>query len=678
MASCSGAERSRWHVALACAMLVLLGGCVRDVKVYDADPAETFRLQQRSRLSSSELSRSTRDALTQLDLDALSRRDPLSAAEHLSTLAVGQPDAPWRLAAAEMLLDQAEVSADASLYLASAMQADLELQRALVHGGGLLDARTNFAAGIYRRAVTRFVATSTQQWLRDGSSEIVQGAGGRFVVSPAPDAGLLRFGPGVFDHLLPADLMRIDGMRNHHRLDAYGAPVVAIREQQRADPPRSEPLIPPEGLMTAATVTLRFDWHDRVAVEVWNPDHARTIEHHGTTLRLSTDVTAPIAELFARAELVSKGYRGLTKVQDYLSRLGIYLHEPYDPTKIPVLMVHGLRSSPATWRDLLNGLRNDPDVRERYQFWMFYYPTGLPVARSASYLRRALGEARAVLDPDGSNEPLRQMVVLGHSMGGLLTKAVLQDGGERFWASLHPEPFDTVAMPSDVRDHLREVFFYEADEGIARVVFMGVPHRGSRIASNWLGRLGDALIRLPDEFDSIDAWFEGERDRLSPGRQFQLGRGVPSSIDDLQSDSPHLLAYLNTPMRAGVPYHLIAGDQGNGSDGVVTVESAVVEGAESLLVIDSNHDVHMHPLAIREVRRVLLLHLEGLAGNRALDDGPVVRACGPGSSTTDRRGRWGLGRCRSVVWRILSERMLRKCRAGRVPAARPLQGVRVR
>lgn len=612
MASCSGANRLRPLLALLLAAILLVGGCIRDVKVYDTDPAKTFRLQQRSRLSSKELGRSTRDALTQLDLDGLAQRDPLAAAERLIMLAEGQPDAPWRLAAAEMLLDEAEKSRDASLYLASAMQADLELQRALVHGGGLLDARTHFAAGLYRRAVTRFLAASSQQWLRDGSSEIVEGAGGRFVVSPAPEAGLLRFGPGVFDHLQPADLMRINGMRNHHRLDAYGAPVVAIREQQRAEPPRSEPLIPPEGLMTAATVTLRFDWHDRVAVEVWNPDHARTIEHHGQTLRLSTDVTAPIAELFARAELVSKGYRGLTKVQDYLSRLGIYLHEPYDPTKIPVLMVHGLRSSPATWRDLLNGLRNDPDIRERYQFWMFYYPTGLPIARSASYFRRTLADARGLLDPEGTNEPMRHMVVLGHSMGGLLTKAVLQDGGEGFWASLHPEPFDTVEMPPDVREHLREVFFYKADEGVARVVFLGVPHRGSRIASNWLGRLGDSLIRLPDEFESIDAWFERERERLSPGKEFQLGRGVPSSIDDLQSDSPHLLAYLNTPMREGVPYHLIAGDQGDGSDGVVTVESAVIEGAQSLLVVDSDHDVQAHPLAIREVRRVLLLHVEAL------------------------------------------------------------------
>ena len=492
------------------------------------------------------------------------------------------------------------------------MQADLELQRAILHNGGLLDSRTDFAAALYRRAVARFVSLSSQQWLHDGTSEIIEGPGGRFVVSPAPDIGLTRFGPGVFDRLEPADFMRFDGMRNHHRLDAYGAPVVAIREQQRADPPRSELFVPPEGLMTAATVTLRFDWYDRVAVEVWNPDHARTIDQHGAALRLSTDVTAPIAELFASAEMISKGYRGLTHVQDYLDRLGIYMHEPYDPTKIPVLMVHGLRSSPATWRDLLNGLRNDPAIRERYQFWMFYYPTGLPIARSAAHLRRALADIRTHFDPDGDNPAMRQMVVLGHSMGGLLTKAILQDSGDAFWQSLHPEPFDSVEMSDEVRAHLQEVFFYGSDPDIARVVFLAVPHRGSHVASSWVGRLGDSLIRLPDEFDSIDAWARAERRRLSPTREYQPSRGVPSSIDDLRSDAPHLLAYLGTPLREGLPHHLIIGNKGNNTDGVVTVESATIEGAQSQFVVESGHDVQEHPLAIREVRRILLLHLDSL------------------------------------------------------------------
>lgn len=600
----------RCVLALVLASL-LLAGCVREVRVYPADPARTLRDQQESRLTSLSLSRFTQDAISQLDLNELASSDPLEAANRLSALGERESDAPWRLASAEILLDLAEdIGADASLYLACARQADLELQRAILHGGGLLDTRTEFAAKLYRRATARFLALSEQPWLSSESQETVEGAGGRFTISLATHEGRARFGPGEFDLLKPTDFMRVQGMRNHHRLDAYGAPAVAIRDQRYADPPRSEAFIPPEGLMTAATVTLRFDAPGRVVVEPWNPDYVRSIERHGGSLRLSTDVTAPIAELFSRTSLITSGRRGLTNIEDYLSRVGIYLHEPYDPSKIPVLMVHGLRSSPATWRDLLNGLRHDPDIRERYQFWMFYYPTGLPIARSAMYLRRSLEAVRMLLDPDGDNAAMDQMVVLGHSMGGLLTKAVLQDSGDALWHSLHPEPFDAVEVPRPVREHLEEVFFYEHDERIARVVFIATPHRGSGFANNWISRLGDWLIDLPDEFDDVDAWFGVEQARVDASRDFQLGRGVPSSIDDLQPDSPHLRAFFETPMRPGVPFHLIAGDRGNGSDGIVPVESAMIEGAESRLVVESGHEAHTHPLAIREVRRVLLLHLQ--------------------------------------------------------------------
>lgn len=600
------------YKALFLVLLALSGsGCVREVRVYSADPAQILRAQQESRLTSQSLSKFTQDAISQLDLVELANTDRAEVVERLITLAEEEPDAPWRLAATEILLDLAEKSGDdVSLYLACARQADLELQRAILHGGGLLDTRTEFAAKLNRRATAHFLALSAQAWLTDGTEEVVEGAGGRYVIELSSSDDLARFGPGQFNRLKPTDFMRVQGMRNHHRLDAYGAPAVAIREQQDADPPRSEPFVPPEGLMTAATVTLRFESADRVVVEPWNPDYVRSIQRHGGSLRLSTDVTAPIAELFSRTSLITSGRKGLTNIEQFLNRLGIYLHEPYDPNKIPVLMVHGLRSSPATWRDMLNGLRHDPDIRERYQFWMFYYPTGLPIGRSAMYLRRWLESVRLHFDPDGSNPAMQDMVVLGHSMGGLLTKAVLQDSGDSFWQSLHPEPFDQVEMPDSVRTHLDEVFFYEADEQIARVVFIATPHRGSGFANNWISRLGDWLIDLPEDFDDVDEWFRAEQARVNAGREYQLGRGVPSSIDDLQPDSPHLRAYLLTPMRKDVPFHLIAGDRGNGSDGIVPVESALIEGAESQLVVESGHEAHTHSLAIREVRRVLLLHLQ--------------------------------------------------------------------
>ena len=117
------------------------------------------------------------------------------------------------------------------------------------------------------------------------------------------------------------------------------------------------------------------------------------------------------------------------------------------------------------------------------------------------------------------------------------------------------------------------------------------------------------MIRLPDEFRSIERWFATEHQRLRISRRYQLGRGVPSSIDDLQPDAPHLLAYRDTPIRPGLPYHNIIGTAAGDSDGVVPVESARIENATSELRIDAHHDANADPIAIREVRRILLLHL---------------------------------------------------------------------
>ena len=135
--------------------------------------------------------------------------------------------------------------------------------------------------------------------------------------------------------------MHITGMRSNHRIDAYGAPLVIIREQRSADPPRSDPFIPPEGAIYPATATLRFDAHN-VELTLWNPDHAITMQQLGQTLRLSTNTTAPIATLFARTQLGSEGRAAMFNVSRYVPRIGIYMHEPYDPEEDP--RAHGART----------------------------------------------------------------------------------------------------------------------------------------------------------------------------------------------------------------------------------------------------------------------------------------------------------------------------------------------
>ena len=74
-----------------------------------------------------------------------------------------------------------------------------------------------------------------------------------------------------------------------------------------------------------------------------------------------------------------------------------------------------------------------------FQFWFFTYETGNPILYSAMRLREALETAVATLDPAAQDPALRQMVLLGHSQGGLLVKLMVVDLEARATRWLTPE-----------------------------------------------------------------------------------------------------------------------------------------------------------------------------------------------------------------------------------------------
>ena len=59
------------------------------------------------------------------------------------------------------------------------------------------------------------------------------------------------------------------------------------------------------------------------------------------------------------------------------------------------------------------------------------YGSGNALPISAAELRDALTATIQKLDPQGTNALLRQMVVIGHSQGGLLTKLTATSTGDR-------------------------------------------------------------------------------------------------------------------------------------------------------------------------------------------------------------------------------------------------------
>jgi pimeloyl-ACP methyl ester carboxylesterase len=143
--------------------------------------------------------------------------------------------------------------------------------------------------------------------------------------------------------------------------------------------------------------------------------------------------------------------------------------------RIPVVFVHGTASSAGRWGDMVNDFLDDPRIRDRYQFWFFTYDTGNSVLYSAALLREALRDAVRKLDPAGTDPALSEMVVIGHSQGGLLAKAMVVDTDDRVSEAIAYKPIDEVRLSPEGRDLLRRAVFIKPLPYVRRVVFIATP-----------------------------------------------------------------------------------------------------------------------------------------------------------------------------------------------------------
>lgn len=361
-------------------------------------------------------------------------------------------------------------------------------------------------------------------------------------------------------------------------------------------------------------------------------------------LPLAMDLTTPLAREFrdTRLGLVSK--LAVLRPTQFDMKTGLYMLDPYQPGKIPVVLIHGLASSPMAWKNAYNELAHDPQLSGRYQFWLYFYSTGNPILLSAARLRKHLNETRQMYDPQGLEPAMDNMVLVGHSMGGLLTRSAISSSEDKLWSSLARIEFNQLQLPEVEKEQLQRAFFFEPVPGIRRAVFMATPHRGSPLGDAWYGRLGSSLVRVPSTVDQLrkDVVKLNGRDAFDP--DFIEGR--QSSIAQLRWENPVLKALHELPISENVAYHSIVGLQPGqsvetGGDGVVPYRSAHLEGAMTELVVPSNHSVQETRDAIVELKRILADHWlvyatemaaagKPLPGHRAIargaDDGAMLLA----------------------------------------------------
>ncbi len=390
--------------------------------------------------------------------------------------------------------------------------------------------------------------------------------------------------PGRFNDIDPVVRPRVTNPGLHR--SGLGLPAVG-RVAAAGDPnaPRTGYRVPLT--LVALPNASATDCCDAALVD---PRQVRTVPTLHGELPVAMDLEAPMRATSAVGRRFGENLANLLRPGHFIGPPRIVFLEPYDPDKTPVVLIHGLLSTPRAWEPLVLELMADPEIRARCQFWFFYYPTGQPVPLSGLQLREALDDAVRV------HRVTKPMVLLGHSMGGILARTQVSRLTEREAEAIMP---GVATLPATSR--VRRALIFEPRKDVSRVVFLFTPHRGSRWASSGLGAWGMRLIRLPDTL----------LNELSDAASQLAGTPVerlPTSIHGLSPNSRFLRA-LDATMPA-VPSHSILGDRGRGplatsSDGVVPYRSAHLPVAESELVVPTGHSGFAHPEAVKELRRII-------------------------------------------------------------------------
>jgi len=409
--------------------------------------------------------------------------------------------------------------------------------------------------------------------------------------------------PALYD-LIPTDQLRYHGtyVKEDVGRDGIGAPLVAVRHVTAE---KAAEFFMPPAIYYGVTGVAEFEG-SRCVLSIKDPLATETVSVEGHTYPLAANYTAALAMLLANEKPQKLGFVRLLRPEEYAATFRVARMGPYHPEKKVVLVIHGLMDTPATWVPLLNNLVGDKDLRRNYQFWFYSYPSGYPYPYSALILRQEL-------DAIEKKFPLRRkMVLIGHSMGGCISRTLITDTGNKLWMEGFGKPPEQTEMPAESKHLLEQAIILKHRPEIGRVIFMSTPHRGSDLARNWIGRIGSMLVKTPTKLLTIGQTI---RQNMKPDPAALQLKRFPNSVDTLAPNNRFVVAINKIPITPGIPYYTILGDRGRGdspnsSDGVVPYWSSHLDGARSEFIAPCNHSSPLNRQAIAEVHRILKLNAQ--------------------------------------------------------------------
>jgi pimeloyl-ACP methyl ester carboxylesterase len=511
--------------------------------------------------------------------------------------AAGPPlmQAERRLARAEKV--KLNIKGQAAEYLAVAKISASEIGNACTATS--LD--SSQALALYNRAVADLAADVPSliiQKKNSGTLELRDAVTGETAQLQIESGKPGEYQPASFRQILKAASINRKGLDENVTRAGVGGTVVGI--QQSLPSPRLEPL---KGYREPVTAVVDFPKLSRASARLrfFDPNKVSDVDLEGNRYPLAADFSAPLAS-YGRVNENWIGFLNMVRGERMRGGSGLLMMRPYDPTRIPVVFVHGLLSSAYVWRNVVNTLAADPEIRRHYQFWVFSYSTGNPIAYSAYLLRNDLQYAQKLYG-------FKQVILIGHSMGGILSRMQVTNAGRVIWNEQFKTKADRLYAEVPEDSLVKKSLIFEANPTVKRIIFVSTPHRGSTLATGGIGTLGMRLIRLPLKVASaIPKSVLAAAALNKDARKYQ----VPTSISGLSPSNPLFKALDKLPIEA--PHNSIIGDRGRGdtpnsSDGVVPYWSSHLDSAQSEVIVPTDHGAMKSPKAVAEIRRILLLQM---------------------------------------------------------------------
>ena len=464
-----------------------------------------------------------------------------------------------------------------------------------------LDEKTDRAWDIYHSSLTEIIVNGQ----KSGRLDLQKGL---LVQTPVGLEWLpIRFNKFVwpsdsFNELVPVGYYYDTNLRHQYVECGLGCPVVALRKNKCQPSPSNNYFLKQTPFAATAILFPNVQpWLSRPQIEhpqkigdvglvLYDPLQVMHVRHDDAIYRLAADITSPL------------GFLGQEKdwnpVEEYIrpetdpGLAGLRMLEPYQPDKIPILFVHGLFSDPQTYLEMANQIRAQADLHDAYQIWVYRYPTGGNFLLSAAQLRNQLVSLQADCRAEHPTNKLDQMVIIGHSLGGLIAKMQVTSSGNTLWNSVARVPFNKIVASPEERHRLAEQFFFTPSASIHTAIFIATPNEGSPWAKRAAGKIASKIVKYsPQQTQFHKSLIQKNPDAFNQ----TVRRRSPTSIDLMNPDNSLLQAIQCLPLAPWVNSYAIAGTGGSfysrmgPSDGVITIESATTPPANQTFFVNAIH-----------------------------------------------------------------------------------------